>query len=143
MSVNLTAYSQITGISKEQKIEIASTLKVYSLVLDDLDYYYELSISFQKTIDYLKSQIKEQNIFSDNLQYQVDVLEEQKKLYEDELKRKKSHLYVFVTTPLNFGQPELMAVYTFKEKLMTGIGIQYNEFTKSADLKIGLGIKIF
>lgn len=143
MSGNLTLYSQITGISKEQKIEIVSTLKVYPLVLKDLDYYYELSESLQKTIDILKAQIKEQNVFSDNLQWEVDLLTEQKKLYEKELKKKKSHLYVFVNTPINFGQPEVMLLYTFKERLLLGTGLQYNEFTKSADLKVGLGLKIF
>lgn len=143
MSGNLTLYSQITGISKEQKIEIVSTLKIYPLVLKDLDYYYELSESLQKTIDILKAQIKEQNVFSDNLQWEVDLLTEQKKLYEKELKKKKSHLYVFVNTPINFGQPEVMLLYTFKERLLLGTGLQYNEFTKSADLKVGLGLKIF
>jgi len=143
MSTSSIAYSQITGISKEQKIEIVSTLQVYPLVLKDLDHYYELSISLQKTIDLLKGKIKEKNIFSDNLQLEIDLLLEQKKLYQKELNRKKSHLYLFVNTPLNFGQPEVLLIYSLKERLLIGTGFQYNDFTKSADIKIGLGIKIF
>jgi hypothetical protein len=143
MSVNWTASCQITGISKEQKIEIVTTLKVYPLVLKDLDYYYELSNSLQKTIDLLKAQITEQNIFSDNLQLQVDLLSEQKKLYEEELRRKKSHLYLFANMPLNSINPEALLLYSFKEKLLLGAGLQYNNITKSADIKVGLGIKIF
>ena len=57
----------------------------------------------------------------------------------------KSGLFVFGQVPLNTNniQVEIGLMYQFKNTLMVTGGVQYNDFTKSADLKVGLGVKIF
>lgn len=57
--------------------------------------------------------------------------------------RDASGLYIYGNMPVNSVQPEVGVLYQFKNKMFVSAGAQYNEFTKSADLKIGLGIKIF
>ena len=57
----------------------------------------------------------------------------------------KSGLFVFGQVPLNTNNisVELGLAYQFKNTLMLMGGVQYNDFTKSADLKVGIGVKIF
>lgn len=57
--------------------------------------------------------------------------------------RDASGLFIYTNMPVNSIQPEVGALYQFKNKMFISAGAQYNSFTKSADLKIGLGIKIF
>jgi hypothetical protein len=59
--------------------------------------------------------------------------------------RAKSGLFVYGTAPLNTNNIsiEVGMAYQFKNTLMIIGGVQYNDFTKSADLKVGIGVKIF
>ena len=59
--------------------------------------------------------------------------------------RAKSGLFVYGTSPLNTNNIyiEVGMAYQFKNTLMIIGGVQYNDFTKSADLKVGIGVKIF
>lgn len=70
--------------------------------------------------------------------------------YEKEIKtiettkiRDASGLYIYANMPINSVQPEVGLQYNIKNKMFISAGAQYNEFTKSADIKVGLGIKIF
>lgn len=57
--------------------------------------------------------------------------------------RDASGFYIYANMPINSVQPELGVLYQFKNKIFVSAGAQLNEYTKSADLKVGLGIKIF
>lgn len=57
--------------------------------------------------------------------------------------RDASGLFIYGNMPVNSVQPEVGVLYQLKNKMFISAGAQYNEFTKSADLKVGLGIKIF
>ena len=59
--------------------------------------------------------------------------------------KSKSGLFLFGQVPLNTNNisVELGLAYQFKNTLMLIGGVQYNDFTKSADLKVGIGVKIF
>lgn len=70
--------------------------------------------------------------------------------YEKEVKtiettkiRDASGFYIYANMPINSVQPEVGVQYNIKNKMFISAGAQYNEFTKSADIKVGLGIKIF
>lgn len=57
----------------------------------------------------------------------------------------QSGLFLFSQVPINANQinAELGLLYQFKNSVMVMGGLQYNEFTKRADIKVGLGIKLF
>lgn len=57
----------------------------------------------------------------------------------------KSGLFLYGSVPVNHNMVNVEAglVYQFKNKMMVMGGVQYNQFTKSPDIKIGVGIKIF
>jgi hypothetical protein len=58
--------------------------------------------------------------------------------------RDKSGLFIYADLPVtNNFNPEVGAIYQFKNTALIKSGVQYNEFTKSIDVKIGIGIKIF
>jgi len=57
--------------------------------------------------------------------------------------RDASGFYIYANMPVNSAQPELGVLYQLKNKMFISAGAQYNQFTKSADLKVGLGVKIF
>ena len=57
--------------------------------------------------------------------------------------RDASGFYIYGNMPVNSAQPELGVLYQLKNKMFISAGAQYNQFTKSADLKVGLGVKIF
>ena len=56
----------------------------------------------------------------------------------------RSGLFIYADLPVtNNFNPEVGAIYQFKNTALIKGGVQYNEFTKSIDVKIGVGIKIF
>jgi hypothetical protein len=57
----------------------------------------------------------------------------------------KSGLFLFTQVPINSNQIniEVGALYQFKNTLGVMGSVQYNEFTKGIDAKLGLAIKIF
>ena len=58
--------------------------------------------------------------------------------------RNNSGLFIYGDLPItNNFNPEIGAIYQFKNTALIKSGVQYNEFTKSLDVKIGVGIKIF
>lgn len=57
----------------------------------------------------------------------------------------KSGLFIYGQVPVNQNNIniEAGAIYQFKNSIMVLGGVQYNQFTNSGDIKIGIGIKIF
>lgn len=50
MMSSWTAFSQITGISKEQKIEIVSTLEAYPIVLQQVKIQSDIIFNYEKIV---------------------------------------------------------------------------------------------
>jgi hypothetical protein len=59
--------------------------------------------------------------------------------------RAKSGLFVYADVPINKNSIDVGGglMYQFKNTLLLKGGVQYNDFTKTIDLRVGLGIKIF
>ena len=58
--------------------------------------------------------------------------------------KNRSGLFIYADLPItNNFNPEIGAIYQLKNTALVKAGAQYNEFTKSLDVKIGIGIKIF
>jgi hypothetical protein len=57
----------------------------------------------------------------------------------------KSGLFLYGQVPVNRNNIniEAGAIYQFKNSLMILGGVQYNQFTNSGDIKVGIGVKIF
>ena len=55
----------------------------------------------------------------------------------------ESGLYIYGKLPIsNFNTPEIGAIYQFKNKIMLGAGVQYNNITKAPEVTATIGIKI-
>lgn len=50
MMSSWTAFSQITGISKDQKIEIVSTLEAYPIVLQQVKIQSDIIVNYEKIV---------------------------------------------------------------------------------------------
>lgn len=90
MMSSWTVSSQITGISREQKIEVVSTLIAYPLVLEELSLTNEL-LSECNEINRIQSE--RIGFYMDNevlYKGQVKVLEDQIELYKKQLIRQKA-----------------------------------------------------
>ena len=89
LSSSLTAYSQITGISREQKLEIVSTIESYKSVLIELDLQQQLVSQCNELNNIYKQQIevKDQIIF--NLQAQIERYNDKEGIYQTEIKKQK------------------------------------------------------
>lgn len=57
--------------------------------------------------------------------------------------RDASGLFIYGNVNVNSFEPEVGVLYQLKNKMFISAGAQYNQFTKSADFKVGLGFKIF
>jgi hypothetical protein len=57
--------------------------------------------------------------------------------------RAKSGLFIYGSAPLNINSVEAGLLYQFKNTVGIMVGIEYNDLTNSADIKVGLAVKIF
>ena len=58
--------------------------------------------------------------------------------------RDASGLFLYANLPINnLTQPEVGALFQFKNKMFISGGVQYNSVTRQPDLKVGIGIKIW
>ncbi|MCP4053633.1 MAG: hypothetical protein GY739_11300 [Mesoflavibacter sp.] len=89
MFISWTASSQITGISKDQKYEVVSTLIAYPLVLNELSLTNQLLTNCNELNKLYKLQIK---TYEDNEvlhKAQIKILKKQNKLFNTQLKKEK------------------------------------------------------
>jgi hypothetical protein len=89
MSSSLTAYSQITGISREQKLEIVSTIESYKSVLIELDLQQQLTTQCNELTNLYKQQIEVKDQLISNLQLQIEQYNEKEGIYETEINKQK------------------------------------------------------
>ncbi len=58
--------------------------------------------------------------------------------------RNASGLFIYANVPItNFQSPEIGVLLQIKNKMFVSSGMQYNNFTKQIDFKVGLGVKIW
>lgn len=58
--------------------------------------------------------------------------------------RNASGLFIYANLPItNFQSPEVGVLLQIKNKMFVSSGMQYNNFTKKIDFKVGLGVKIW
>ena len=86
-----TASSQITGISKDQKIEIVSTLISYPLVLNELDLTNKLLDNCKEINEIYTYKIVMYKENENLYKAQISNLEQQKKLFDAQLKKSKNN----------------------------------------------------
>ena len=89
MNSNLIAQSEPINISKENKIEVVSTLIAYPLVLNELDLTNKLLTNCKEINEIFSEQI---NVYKKNeilYKSQIKVLEKQTKLFDIQLKKEK------------------------------------------------------
>lgn len=139
MNLNSTAYSQITGISKETKQEIVSTLIAYPIVLDELGISKQLTLSQSELIGYLKKQITVTEEILENKDQEIANLNEQKTL----LQKKKSSLYGFGQVNLNgFNTYGAGVDYIVRDKVILGTSINFSTIQSQVGINAKIGFKI-
>ena len=89
MNSNLIAQSEPINISKENKIEVVSTLIAYPLVLNELDLTNKLLINCNEINAIYKEQIKNYEANENLYKQQIKVLQKQTKLFNVQLKKEK------------------------------------------------------
>ena len=89
MSVSWTVSSQITGISKEIKKEVVSTLVAYPLVLNELKLTNEALGVCNEIRAIQESEITIRDSQINNLNSQIDILDKQNELFRQQLKKSK------------------------------------------------------
>ena len=89
MFTSLTASSQITGISTDQKIEIVSTLVAYPLLLNELDLTNKLLDNCKDINDIYKKQIYTYEANENLYKQQIKILQKQNKLFNVQIKKEK------------------------------------------------------
>ena len=87
---NLTAYSQITGIDRETKVEIVSTIKSYDAVLIELDLTNDLLKEVRKLNELYLNQITIKNELILNLESQIITHRDENNVLGFEVKRQKA-----------------------------------------------------
>lgn len=140
MSVNMTVYCQISGLSVDQKREIATALVLHPILMEEnanlAIYIDELkkNVSLrQSKIDIQQEIIKQKDLLIANL-------EEQKRLAS----KPKSGLFVYGETNINgFDNYGLGLDYQLKNKIIIGASMVYNDVYNYGSINIKFGVKIF
>ncbi len=145
MMFSLTAFSQITGIQTETKKEIIKTLLDYPLVLEELKLEQNKTMTLESILNNEREKISIHEAVLQNKELEISNLNEQKKAYENQLRKSLSGFYIYGSTPINSSafSPEVGVLFQFKNKLFVNTGVQYNNITSQTDWKIGVGVKIF
>lgn len=79
-----------------------------------------------------------------NKELELKNLKKQKSLYEKQLKKSRSGMFVYGSLPItDLTSPEVGILLQIQNKMFVSSSFQYNNFIDRMDLKIGLGIKIW
>ena len=84
-----TANCQITGIDREQKIEIVSTLETYDAIIIELNLTEQLLSQAREMIVLLEKQLDGKDKMILNLQGQIDTFNEQVTIQDIEIRKEK------------------------------------------------------
>ncbi len=144
MMLNLTAFSQITGIPRETKQEIVYTLMAYPIALEEINTLSELNREF---VELLKKEQEKNSIYEElfiNQQNEIDNLLKQKKEYKKQLE--KANSYGFIYGQVNLNGLDYYAIgidYIVKGKIIVGGNISYDNFYKNVNTNLKIGFKTF
>lgn len=140
----MTVFSQVTCIPEETKKEIVKTLLDYPLVLEELGLTKAKVAELNKVIETLTIQHDLKDYIIKNQQSEVDNLVKQKKLYQEEIDRRKSGGFVYGMLNLNGWTAYGVGFdYVFKMKLIAGANVQYDSFYNNTNINVKLGVKVF
>ncbi len=89
LTINSTAYSQITGISREQKVEIVSTIQTYEAVLIEINLHEQLLGQAREMIALLEKQLIVKDKMLLNLEAQIKTYNEQINVQDKEIRKEK------------------------------------------------------
>ena len=89
LTVSSTAYCQITGLPRETKVAIVSTIETYDAVLIELDLHKQLLAHAEEMIILLREQILVKDKLIENLELQVKSFNREIGLQDKEIKNIK------------------------------------------------------
>lgn len=129
-------------IKSQPKKDVATAVIDYPLVKK------ELAIT-EQIVDTLKASVnnlKQSNNIKDEIISSKDVIisniTQQRDIYK-KASQPKSGLFLYGKVPItNFNTPEIGVLYQFKNAVIIGSGVQYNNLTKAPEVTATIGIKI-
>lgn len=89
LTVSLTAYSQISGLSREQKVEIVSALESYDAVVIEIDLTQQLLSQCNEINLLLKAQLSTKDEIIRNLEEQIKTFEKEVDVQNSEIRKQK------------------------------------------------------
>ncbi len=89
LTVSSTAYCQITGLPREQKVAIVSTIETYKAVLVEIDFTEQLLSQAREIIALLERQLGIKDDMNLNLKAQIETYNKQFKIQDKEIKKIK------------------------------------------------------
>lgn len=98
-----TAYSQITGLKRGQKVEIVSTLESYDAVLIEIDLTEQLLGQCNEMNDLLRKQLSVTEELNKNLKAQINTYEEQNDVQKKQLKSVKRKAKIGLAIGIGIG----------------------------------------
>lgn len=140
------AFSQVTCIQDSTKREIVKTLLDYPLVLEELGLTKELVRQKDSVIANLNLQLDYRDYVIQNQGNEIENLLEQKKLYQEEIDRRKSGGFLYGQVNLNgFNAYGVGFDYVWKMSVIAGVNLLYDTFASPDNLNINakLGFKLF
>lgn len=144
MMLNLTAYSQITGIPKETKQEIVSTLEAYPIALQEIEILLQVN---KELIELTKESENKISIYKEifkSQQEEIENLIQQKKEYKKKLEKKSSYGFIYGQVNLNgFNSYTVGVDYIFKERLIIGGNVSYDDLYNNINTNLKIGFKAF
>jgi len=94
--VSSTAYSQITGLDREQKIQIVSGLESYGAILIEVDLTQQLLGQCNEINRLLEEQLKTKDEIIDNLKKQIEGYQKEVNIQDDEIRKQRKKNLVTV-----------------------------------------------
>lgn len=91
-----TAYSQITGLSREQKVEIVTGLKSYDAVIIEIDLKDQLLEQCKEINKILEKQLSNRDEVIINLQAQIKTYEDQVDVQDIQIRKQKKKNFMTV-----------------------------------------------
>lgn len=142
--LNLTAFSQITGISRDSKQQIVSTLEAYKILLDEFHASEILIINLNSIISDLNEKSSIQYEIIKNKELQIQNYKKQIELYNNRMDKSNSGVFLYGKVNFNgFNGYGTGIDYVYKNKIISGLSTSYYTEVNYFVLEVKIGIKIF
>lgn len=143
--VEKLSFNQLDSIiNSHTKESVVKTLFDYPLVLDELSVTNKLVFDYKNQVSLLNEKDKLKDDIIKDKDNQIKIVESQRDLYKKESKP-KSGLFIYADMPINTNLSNIEAglLYQYKNTFLIKAGIQNNNLTSSADIIVGVGVRIF